>query len=214
MAMKKNGIFKIIIIVAVIAVTHGLWMPLFAKFLIVKDNVQKADAVVVLSGDWAFGREKKAAGLYNAGYALKVVRVLEKQNTTLTMVSELLGTQINQKDAYIRYFASQGVSEDALILGDMVATSTFDEMIAARQIILKNNFKSIILVTSDYHMRRALLTTKWLLRHDGIKVYSATAYSQKFNPDKWWLREDDIRGVIFEYLTLCLYLCYHFVTGR
>ncbi len=214
MDKRRRKLLRVILICALIIGTYSLWLPLPARFLVVKDNIKKADAIVILSGDWELGRENKGAELYKEGYAGKIIRILERENRGIALLSKLLNSNLTQEEIYGRYFGEAGVPKDALILGDEVATSTFDEIKAAREIILKNNFKSIILVTSDYHMRRALMTAKWLLTPRHISIYNATRYSDDFHPARWWLHEDDIRGVIMEYFSGFFYLTYHFMLGK
>ena len=211
---RRRKFLRIVLACALIVGTCPLWLPLPARFLVVKDNVHKADAIVILSGDWELGREDKGAELYKEGYAPKVIRVLEMKNKEVVLLSKLLNLNLTQEEIYSRFFESRGIPKEALILGDRVATSTFDELKAAREIILKNDLKSIILVTSDYHMRRTIMTAKWLFMHKQVKIYNAANYSKDFHPAEWWLHEEDLRGVAIEYLSIFFYLTYHFMLGR
>lgn len=210
--MKKFFIW--LAILTLILLTHPLWMPLPAKFLVVKDNIAKADAVVVLSGAWDFDREAKAIELYKKGNADKIIRILEKENIGFDVMKKLLNSDATQEEAYEKFFELNGAGKESVILGKAVATSTFDELTAVKGIVLKNHFRSIILVTGDYHMRRTIMTAKWVFRSNDIKVYHATVYSKGFNANKWWLHERSIKEVILEYLNSCFYLIYHFMLGK
>lgn len=197
-----------------IVATYTIWLPLPAKFLAAKDNIKKADCIVILSGDWFFGREGLAILLYKHGISDKIIRILEKENRGFSVMRQLLNSDTTQREAYIKYFTSNGAPLDSLILGEAVATSTFDELKAAKEIILRNNFKSVLIVTGDYHMRRALITARWLFRSSGIEIYNASAYSKNFNPSRWWIIEDDIKGIVLEYVSIAFYLTYHFMLGK
>ena len=215
MGKRAKKVLTGFLVVVLTVASHPLWMPLFGKFLVVKNDIQKADVIMVLSGDWKFDREKKAIELYKEGFADKIIRVLERENISFDMMKRLLNSEATQEQAYTNFFESNGVNKESIILLDeAVATSTFDELKAARAIILKDHFKSMILVTSDYHMRRALMTAKWVFRHEGITIYHATVYSASFNPDNWWLHERGIKEVVFEYLDSGFYLIYHFMLGK
>lgn len=174
----------------------------------------KADAIIVLSGDWNFERENGSIELYKKGAARRIIRVLEKENIPFEMLKKLLSTSATQKDLYLSYFESRGVNGEAVILGEEAATSTFDELKCARRLVQENHFGSVILVTSDYHMRRALITARWLFKGTGIKILHTTIYSKDFNPSKWWLHERSIKEVIIEYLSLFFYIFYHFMLGK
>lgn len=214
MGKRGKGILIGLLAGVFILVSHPLWMPVSARLLVVKDNIQPADAIVVLSGDWGFRREQGATELYKKGYANKIIRILEGENIGFNIMKRLLNSEATQEGLYTRYFEESGVAPGAVILGEAIATSTFDELKAARDIILKNHFTSIILVTNDYHMRRALMTAKWVFRNQGIKVYNATIRNGGFDPNSWWLHERSIKDVIFEYLIIVFYLLYHFMLGR
>jgi uncharacterized SAM-binding protein YcdF (DUF218 family) len=212
---KRHGrLVKGLLILILLAVTHPFWLPLPAKLLLVRNHVKKADAIIILSGDWNLDRERKASELYREGFADKIIRILERENRGFETIKILLDSAQTQNAAYLKYFALQGVPRESVILGGTVATSTFNELRAAKAIVEKNNFKSIMIVTSDYHMRRALMTARWFFKTQDIRIYNVTVFSKNFHPRRWWLREDDIRGVVFEFLGICLYVCYHFVTGR
>jgi uncharacterized SAM-binding protein YcdF (DUF218 family) len=214
MAKGKRNFIAFVVLIAVLAVTHGLWMPMPARFLVVKDNIQKADAVVVLSGDWEFNRERTAAQLYRQGFAGRIVRILEKDDALFRTINTLFNLNTTQAEVFGKFFESQGILSGDIILGDAVATSTFDELKAAREIVLKNNFKSFILVTSDYHMRRSLMTARWIFKSDDIRIYNATAYTRYFMLNDWWLHERPLKEITQEYLNCAFYLIYHFMLGK
>ncbi len=214
MGKGKRNFITFLVIAAVLAATHGLWMPLPARFLIVKDNIQKADVVVVLSGDLDFNREKMAAQLYREGFTSKIIRILEKDNLMFNVIKTLFNLNTTHEEVYKKFFESQGVAPEAIIIGDMTATSTFDELKVAKEIILENNLKSFILVTGDYHMRRALITARWLFRSTDVKVYNATVYTKYFILRNWWLHERPLKEITQEYLNCGFYLLYHFLLGK
>lgn len=214
MGWVKRKFVVFLFIIAALAATHGLWMPFPAEFLLVKDNIQKADAVVVLSGDWDFNRERLAARLYQEGAAGRIIRILEKDNAMADMINILFNLGTTQEEAFRKFFELQGVAAGAVIIGQMTATSTFDELRVVKNIILKNNFKSFILVTSDYHTRRALMTARWLFRSTDVKIYNATVYTKYFILRNWWLHERPLKDITQEYLNCGFYLLYHFLLGK
>ena len=213
--MKKGKkLFCVLALCVGAAVTYPVWLPLPGRFLTVKDSAAKADAVVVLSGDGEFRREAKAVALYKGGFTPRIIRVMEKVDPPwFATVRTFWNIEISQSDLYHRYFESCGVPADALIFGDRVATSTFDELRAAKGILRRLDVRSIILVTADYHMRRSLMTAQWVLGREGIRIYTASAYSG-FHPRRWWGYENDVRAVFFEYLDMAFYLVHHFLLNQ
>lgn len=213
----KRGIkkfFILLLVLVLMAASYRVWLPLPARFLLIQDEIEKVDAIIVLTGDWNFDRENKAIELYKKGYGQYIVRMFESQEPYwFHFMKGLLNLEMTQHELYRSYFESRAIPSDALIVGEAVATSTFDELKAARAIILKNDFKSILLVTSDYHMRRTLMTANRLWGSKGVRIYHATAHSGLMKPDQWWLHEYDIESINHEYLCILYYVCHHFLFG-
>src|SRR3989338_6719624 len=67
---SKLSIF--ILLIALLVLTYKVWMPLPGTFLLVNDNIQKADCIVPLMGD-AYFRFRKAKELYDKGYSKNIV---------------------------------------------------------------------------------------------------------------------------------------------
>ena len=69
----------------------------------------------------------------------------------------ILGIEdIASKEYAARAFEYLGKDKKGLVFTGQEVTSTYDEAVVARDFMLKNGYKSLILVTSTYHMRRAL----------------------------------------------------------
>ena len=204
------------VVIAALTLTHSLWLPLFAKFLIVKDNLAKADAILVLSGDWNFDRADWGIRLYKKDYADKIILIIEREDPRWfsVVMKMLLHSDLTQKEAVRRYYETQGVPRKDLIFGRKLATSTFDELHAAKDMIEEHKFKSVILVTSGYHMRRVLMTAKRVLVPAGIDIYNATVSLEGYYPGTWWLHESDTKHIFLEYLSIAFYIIYHFTLGR
>ena len=192
---KKNNINKIIFIVVIIALLFVLLINL-GNFLIVKDDLRKADAVVVFSGDNG-PRTEKGVELLKEGLADYLIFSGGKVYDDVTMAELMKAHAIKL-----------GVSEDRILL-DSKASTTHENALFTKDIIEENNFKSVILVTSDYHSRRSKLAMEKALEDtiiDNEKVDVQVAYSkeEKFTT-KWWTSGNTILIMISEYLKLAGY---------
>jgi uncharacterized SAM-binding protein YcdF (DUF218 family) len=96
------------------------------------------------------------------------------------------------------------------VIKETFTTSTFEDVLQADRIIRQNGFKTVLLVTSDYHMARAWSVLRVKTLGAGVKIHTA-AVSEKSSPGlyakqvfnesaKFW-------GSMAEYI-------YHGVTGR
>ena len=135
------------IIISIIAVTIILISIIGAnlgKFLVQSDKLEKADAIVVFSGDNG-PRTEKGVELLKEGYADYLILSGGKVYDDVTM-AELM------KNHAIKL----GVDESKILIDDEAATTNENADFTA-DIIEENNFKSVIVVTSDYHTRRSKL---------------------------------------------------------
>ncbi len=164
------------------------------RFLIVQDKLEKADVIVVLAGDPKGERVDQAVKLYEKKYAPKML---------------MSGGDLawNLKAAYwMKKQANHlGVPSYAIILEDQ-SFSTLENAKFSLPLLKKVGAKSIILVTSPTHTRRAKRTFKKVLAKDKIKVFSYPVQKSSFKLKKWWQRHEDVQLVVWEYVSLIYYL--------
>lgn len=142
--MKTIRVFGFLALsVLAVALTGNLWLPQAARWLIVNDKLKPADVILVPSGNEDNLRIAYAAQLYKKGYAPKVLLsgrlALEKE------------TGINLGKIYA---VSLGIPEKDIIL-EMESSSTFENALFSRKIIMEKGFKSVILATYPVHTRRS-----------------------------------------------------------
>ena len=143
-----------------------------ANFLIENDPPQKADAIVVLSGDEYGTRTIKAAQLAQAGYAPYVV------------VSGPKGLLGPESDLYIEYARRQGYPESLFRGLPHDADSTRAETAIIGKYLNARGIRKILLVTSNYHTRRAARLMR--TQNPGLEVMIIAAPDPYFIPNRWW----------------------------
>lgn len=160
--------------------------PLLAGLLVVDDRPEKVDVLITLGGDSERGLY--AAQLYRSGLAPKIIM-----------------TGCGSSAAQMAAGAVQaGVRAQDIMLEEK-AENTYQNAVYSKDIVLKQNFKSAIIVTSPYHMRRAKLVFGRVFRNTGIKLlYSATKDSG-FNADGQCRSEIDRQIVKMEYMKMIYY---------
>ena len=220
--MRNKKIIALIILIflfSIFIITYKFWLFLPARFLLVKDNINKADCIVVLSSDTYF-RIKKAVELYNSGYAKNiVVTITPEREKELKEYYEfgyrIFGLKdISNKEIILKAFEYFNKDPKDIYFTEKEVTSTYDEAIAIKDFMLKNNFKSLILVTSTYHTKRALLVFKLVFNKTGIKIYNCTAENKLYNPLRWWEKERDVEKIIREYVAIIYNIFYHFILRK
>jgi len=162
-----------------------------ARFLVVADPPRLADAALVLAGDPDYERTKSGARLWPSGE----VRLLI-----------LAGGEPGPGDS------AQSLREVALGLGvppeairmEQVSHSTHESMLAVRPILEQEGVRSLAVVTSPYHQRRAVWAARRTLR--GVEIVSRPAEPAVWQPTGWWKTRWNRRIVLGEYLKLAYYI--------
>jgi len=200
----------LLLFLAIIA-SCKFWLPLLGRFLLVEDNIQKADCIVPLLGDPHL-RFKKATELYREGYANSIVvsYLPQGEYEYKNFFNLIYGIDVpSPRDYILKVFMYFDNDPKDIYLTNVPSTSTYDEAVAVKEIMLEKGFGSLILVTSGYHARRARIIFKFVFRNTGIKILSCTAMSAFYDPNHWWMNESDVREVILEYSALIHNLIYH-----
>jgi uncharacterized SAM-binding protein YcdF (DUF218 family) len=181
-----------------------------ARFLIVRLELPRADAIVVLGGSAAYvERTHRAAEVFREGRAPRVI--LTNDN--------LRGgwSQAEQRNPFFYERARNellraGVPADRIEVLPQSVTTTYDEVTLLRDYAMSHNLRSLLFVTSAYHTRRARWTISRVFRDDKVEVGldASPPGEQTPPPATWWLHAGGWRSVALEYPKLIYYLVrYH-----
>ena len=187
------------IILSVIGVALILLIIIAANlgnFLIVNDDLHKADVIAVFSGDNG-PRTEKGVELLKEGLG-----------DYLILSGGVVYDDVTMAELMKKHALRLGVPEDKILLDDKAST-TNENAEFTKEIIEENNFKSVIVVTSEYHSRRSKLAMEKVLEDtliDGkpVEVMVAHSTEEKFT-SKWWTSGNSVLIVISEYLKLMGY---------
>jgi uncharacterized SAM-binding protein YcdF (DUF218 family) len=183
---------------------HEATMRAAGEFLWVREELAAADVIYVLGGDYE-RRIPLAAKLYHRGIAPKIVIPRENMGPDL-------GEREHFTDVSLRLLQEAGVPSAALFdwkVGSGVG-STADEMKAlALYVKLFPAVRRIIIVTSDYHTRRALYTANRLLPA-GASAQVAGAENGRWRMELWWMSGVGKEAVFEEYKKLAYYVPRYF----
>jgi uncharacterized SAM-binding protein YcdF (DUF218 family) len=176
-----------------------------AQALIVSAPLASADVLVVLSGSSAYlERTHKAAEVFRQGRAPLVL--LSDDNTRGGWSSA------QQRNPYFVERArdeliKEGVPAEKIRIVPGLALSTRDEALLLKEYVLAQGFKSILVVTSGYHSRRALRSLRQSFAGTGITIGLEPAPIGSSTPYSffWWLQPAGWRNVGGEYVKLIYY---------
>jgi len=162
-----------------------------ARWLVVADPPRWADAAVVLAGDPDYERTKTA------------VRLLLEGQVGLLIVT---GGEPGPGDSAtsLRDVAIRGGVPPERIRVEGVSRSTHGAMEGVRPILEGERIRSVAVVTSPYHQRRAVWAARKTLR--GVEVVSRPADPAGWRPEGWWKTRWGRRIVLGEYAKLAYYV--------
>lgn len=161
----------------------------------------RSDVIVVLNtGVEYYPRLIEAADLFHQGFAGAIVINGNRKTDVLRGLEEKgFRTCCPWDEDSIRILSLLGVPRSKVIsISAEDVYETVGEAQAVGSKVLQMGHKSMILVTSKYHTRRAYHI--WSEMYEGcLKVCSAGARTDPFDPDGWWKDGRQIRWLMAEY---------------
>jgi uncharacterized SAM-binding protein YcdF (DUF218 family) len=192
----------------VAAVVLALW-PFAAwgaaRGLVARSEVEKADALVVLSGSAAYEeRAAEAARLYMEGRAPVVLLTDDGVQGGWSSAEQRNPRFVELAAAAL---ARGGVPAESVRVLGARPTNTHDEAEALRAYAAEKGLRSLLVVTSAYHSRRALWTWRRVFEGSGVRVGLEPAEGAR-TPGawSWWLSSAGWRQVAGEYVKMIYYV--------
>jgi uncharacterized SAM-binding protein YcdF (DUF218 family) len=180
-------LFFVVFCVVIYMVRHPL-MRWAAESWIVEDPLQHAAALIVLSDDNFYAdRATRAAELFREGDAPLVVASGRRLRPTAG-IAELMEHDLIER----------GVPKGRIIRFPQDADNTLEEAQALARFVADHHWSSVIVVTSNYHTRRA----RYIFRHvfpQDIAVFVASARDADFDPQQWWMKRKYIKELTREF---------------
>lgn len=174
-------------------------------FLVAADEPQTADAIVVLSGSLP-DRIMEAVDLYHAHLAPRLVLTREYELPGLAALRARGVTLPEQHEQNMAIAEQLGVPAAAITVMPKPTASTVTEVRALLTYLDAQGIRSILLVTSKTHARRARLIFRGLAG-DRMRVRVCPSRYDPFDADDWWHHRAWVRRVVIEYGKLLTYLC-------
>ena len=200
--------FLLVIIYSLLAYYHAPILKYLGSYLIVKHQAQKSDLIVCLAGR-NVERGLAAADAYQKKLASRIFMTREELPDGHESLREKGIIYPESADLLTMILTKMGVPGSAILISDRPAKSTFDEAKIVKDLVKEKGFRSLILVTSPVHTRRAWLTYRKLFEKDDIRILVFPSPYSKFNPENWWKERKYVREVIIEYEKLIYYVLKH-----
>lgn len=152
-----------------------LALIILGGYLTPADTLKRADAIVVLSG----GPDRIEWGikLYQDGWSPR-----------LLLVGAALDKSGPSNAAAMRKTALRAGVPDTAIFLEEDSTNTLENATFSKLVLDSFGAKSIILVTSPYHQRRAYETFKAVYEKENINIINSPSGYSSWNSKEWWAK--------------------------
>jgi len=187
---KTTGAGKRIWIAAGVVLALGLLeFATHAGSVLVVDNAQRSDVILVLAGETDH-RPARALQLLDAGYGYRVIIDVPAAADTYGF------TDLDLAKQYVQHLPQAASVEICPIDG----LSTKDEALDAEKCLARERASRVLIVTSDFHTRRALSTFRQQIR--GIDFSVAPAFDETQFGVRWWSHRQWAKTCVDEWLRL------------
>ncbi len=196
--MTRRRNFLLPLLVLVLAVCWVSTAPLLAARLIVEQPLERVDAIFVLGGSAAYKqRAEQAAMYYTSGIS---ARILLSDDGERAGWSQAEQTNLPFIELARRELVRQGVPPDAIIQLPGEQTGTQSEAETLASVADELQIRSVLIVTSPYHTRRAVSTFRKIMPGLTIGIASTPLGRESPQPDWWWIYSSGWRDVGAEYV--------------
>lgn len=176
-----------------------------ARFLITQSDLTHADALVVLGGSASYiERTREAARLYRDGRAPQIILTNDGQKGGWSNALERNPYFVERS---VDELVKAGIPPEKIETLPTVVSSTYDEARLLREYAAQHGLRSILVVTSPYHSRRALWTLRHVFQGSGVEIGLVSPDPGVDTPrvSTWWLSRRGWKMVGGEYLKLIYY---------
>ena len=206
---NRSRAFKVSII---LLITLAAWIfiaPFLAENLIVEKPLEHADVILVLAGSSVYQeRARQAADVYKQGIAPKIVLTDDGTKGGWSKIEKRNPPYVEMARGVL---IAEGVPAEVIEIIKPNGSGTIHEAQITQKKARQENWKTILLVTSAYHTRRALWSFEKVSDGDKLQfgIVAAPAGVQTPMPDYWWFSPRGWSFVAGEYVKSFYYwLCY------
>ena len=203
-ARLKWIFFILALLYVLISAYHGVLLAGMGRYLVVAHTPEKSDLIVCLGGG-NVERGLAAADAYERGLAPRVFVAREVPPDGYETLRQRGVSYPESRELMIRMLQDLGVPDSAILTTDTPSESTAMEARLVKEVVEEKNIRSLILVTSPTHARRAFLVFKKEMAGQEVRILAIPSPYSNYNPEGWWKNPKQFRDVVMEYQKLLYY---------
>ncbi len=207
----KVLVFFFFVIYLLISFYHAQILTALGSYLIVAHPPEESDLIVCMGGD-NIERGLAAADLYTEGLGPWILISEQRLPDGYEMLEEKGIRYPLEADLLEMLFVDLGIPEQAIIRSVSGIDNSWEEASRVREEVVERGLKSIILVTSPTHSRRAWLIFKKIFEGSDVRVLSFPSPYSGFKAEEWWKERKYLRDVLLEYQKLVYYTLKHHIS--
>lgn len=185
-----SSLISLVVVVFLLAVLYFARHPIFrliGEAWVVEDTLDHSDAIFVLSDDNYYAdRATRAAQVFRQGLA-PVVVASGRRLRPYAGIAELMEHDLIER----------GVPKDKILKVAHDAENTREEAKTLVLLARQKKWRSIIVVTSNYHTRRA----RYIFTHVfpvEVRIRITGANDGDFDPERWWEKRISVKELARE----------------
>lgn len=173
-------------LIFVLILTSNLWLALLGGFLVHADPPSRADIAVVLGGDATGNRIRAAGDLVRKGLA------------PVALVSGPSGFyDLYETDLEIPFAVRRGYPESYFVALRNDSKSTRSEADVVLEELRRRKVHSVIIVTNNFHTRRA--GNIYRAKAPDLDIHVMSCPDEYFSPDGWWKNREGRKTFLTEW---------------
>ncbi|HEV2412795.1 MAG TPA: YdcF family protein [Candidatus Saccharimonadales bacterium] len=165
----------------VVIVLFGLFAFAVPAYLGPQNGLRKASAIVAISGGDTTARAKEAIKLYKEGWAPQIIFSGAAKDPSSPSNADIMSRQAVAAGIPLKVVDVEGSSDN-----------TEENAQDTASIIKADNYRTIILVTSPYHQRRAEVDFRHYLGSKVAIINRSSVDNNDWAGWTWWLHEQSL----------------------
>src|SRR5258707_4114353 len=191
---ERGGIISTLIALVFLAVLlGGIYLarrPLLrfaGESLVVEDPLEKSDTIIILSDD-----------NFYADRATRAAEIFRQKLAPLVVASGIrLRPNAGIAELMTHDLVERGIPRENILPFPQDADNTKEEAESLRKLVQEKNWKNVIVVTSNYHTRRAKYILGKVFAKD-VTIRMAGARDADYDPDHWWEQRKSVKRYFHE----------------